>query len=134
MILKFYSKKIGCWVLEDGIEQVKLGYCRFVKPEDIDMTQEVLDSTVKVESEDKTILIALRCGAEECHDKTCARMDWDWIVDKIHAQGPSDPGHFKWVRAEYQQGRGAPSDKTFIFDMGTRVYVLNDEGKTIERL
>jgi len=134
MILKFYNKRGGCWVLEDGIEQVKHGFCKFVKPESIDMPIEVLDVTGKVETDGKAVLVAVRCGATECHDKTCTSMEWDWIVDEVHEQGPADPGHFKWVKAEYQQGRGNPPEKTFIFDNGTRVYVLNNEGKTIERL
>lgn len=137
MILKFYWTKSGCWVMEDGICRIKHGYCRFVTPESIDMSTTMLDGCTQVELRDPDkVLVALRCGAEECHDKTCTRIDWNWLVDKVHEQKPTDPGEFKWVTVEFRNGheRSGLIKKTYIFRDGTRIYSLNDAGKTIEKL
>jgi len=124
MIVKFKSPTFGCWVYEDGICQAKVGRCEFreKKPDE--------KEGVAYEIPDGSGLKLVPTYTEG--DLLGAPIDFDWIVD---TPSPKTLEGYKWIVLRYGKEAGWHTlGRTFIFRSSSRVFLLNDEGKTIERL
>jgi len=76
--------------------------------------------------EDKTVQ-AMYSGSE-----VEGPLDFDWVVDLPTLDKLSG---FKWVQCRYGKAAGWHTpERTFVFENGSPVFLLNDDGKTIERM
>lgn len=143
MILKFYSKLQGCWVRIDNIRQIKTGECRFLPRAKVPDADPSHIETVRHDDKDVE-LVPVRTSVETVSEKPkegvevlhYPELDFDWIVDvpdpELKEGGP--PAH-KFVVTEHRKDSGWYTEsRTLIFAKHTRVFLLNDEGKTLERL
>lgn len=141
MILKFRSKRLGCWVTEDCIRRTMSYECRFVPAVEASDAKASQTETI-VEADKEQRVVPVRCILEDTanpHAKKEVRgapIDWDWIVDTAVVSGDTPcPPEYKAIVVEYRKGAGwESSERTFIFSTKTSVFLCNDEGKTIERL
>jgi len=125
MIIKFQSPTLGCWVYEDGVCQVKVGDCKFREK-----TEDEPESTAHEIPDGGGLKLVPAYGKKG--DLSEALIDFDWIVDP---PSPKARDGFKWITLRYGKEAGwHTEERTFIFRRDSHVFLLSNEGKTVDRM
>ncbi len=135
MIVKFKSEMLGTWVYKDRIRQVRVGSCRLLSVEKAPDQMHAEANVAEVIDGKKVVFCCVlfdRDAKNKAAERVGPTLDIDWVVDQPTLDAPQI---MKFVQVDYRDGSGwATGEQTFVFASSTRVFLMSDDGKTIERL